>query len=338
MAAFEHYPTVPFHFIWISLTLLYGLQTWRLTPTYLTLVAVCLATGVMLWDLAANGFIDWEEITEVPLMASVFLSMVWQARRRQAALDAVQRYAESERVLRDRERVFSRQASHQLRSPITVARGHAQLLSRETQDPRVIEDAEIVIRELDKLHGIAKQLLELGYLETRETLDLSPCDLDTLVRATVGRWSRVADRLWEVSAQVGEDVILDRDRIEAALDELVVNAVKHTRPGQYVGVTARRAGDQVVLQVCDDGVGIDGDDLSRVFDHFWRGSRRRYHGSGLGLTIVKTVADVHDGHVMIESVPGHGAMITMTLPVTPAKPDRKSQAAEQPASASPPSG
>lgn len=315
MWVFPHYPTIPFHFIWISLTLVYGLRTWRSRPTTVTLIVVCLATAAMLWHLAFNGgYIDAEEIAEVPLMASVFLAMVWHARRRQAALEDVRRLADSERVLRDRERLFSRQASHQLRSPITVARGHAQLVLQETAEPAVLDDVAIIIRELDTLNAIATRLLELGSLEAPETLDLATCDLADLVAGTVERWSRVADRRWSLAAEPGIEVVVDRERLQAALDELVDNAVKHTEPGGRVGLAVRSGPRRALVEVRDDGVGVAAGDLARMFDQFWRGSRRRYHGSGLGLAIVKAVAEVHGGTVNASGSPGLGTTVTLTLP------------------------
>jgi two-component system, OmpR family, sensor kinase len=320
MWIFPHYPTIPFHFIWISLTLVYGLRTWRSRPTTVTLVVVCLATGAMLWHLSINGeYIDAEEIAEVPLMASVFLAMVWHARRRQAALEDVHRLADSERVLRDRERLFSRQASHQLRSPITVARGHAQLVLQETAEPAVLDDVAIVIRELDTLNAIATRLLELGSLETPETLDLTTCDLAELVTGTVERWSRVADRRWSVSAAPQTAVVVDRERLQAALDELVDNAVKHTGTGGAVDLAVRPGHRHALVEVRDDGVGVAPGDLPRMFDQFWRGSRRRYHGSGLGLAIVKAVAEVHGGSVSATGSPGLGTTVTLALPLPPGR-------------------
>lgn len=298
---------------------MYGLRTWPPRSTAAVLVAVCVVTAAALWHLSVvGGYVDVEELAEVPLMAMLFLAMVWHARRRQAALERVRQLAQSERALRDRERLFSRRAAHQLRSPITVARGHAQLILEDCTEPGVIEDVGTVIDELDKLNAVTTKLLALGTLETPETLDPVPCDLDELVASTVDRWRGVADRDWRALTPCGPLVQVDRERIQAALDELIDNALKHTVLGGVIEVGVRYGGQTVEVAVRDDGVGIDAPELPRVFDHFWRGSgSRRYHGSGLGLAIVKVVAEVHGGRVVMRANPDGGVSVAILLPLAP---------------------
>lgn len=320
MFVFPHYPTVPFHIIWISLTLLYGLRTWRDAPMLALLVVVCLATGTMLWHLTSHGFVDWEELLEVPLMAVVFLAMVWHARRRQVALEEAGRLARSERALRERERTFARQASHQLKGPLTVARGHAQLVLQRTTDPEIAEDVSVVIAELDKLSGTARRLLELGAIEQRETLHRTPCDVDELVTTTAARWATTTDRRWEAAGRTGAVLLVDRERVEAALYELIDNAVKHTSAGECIALTADLDGDELVLAVEDDGAGVDAEDLDHLFDQFWRGASRHYQGTGLGLAIVKAVATVHGGLARAEQLPSGGTRVAVTLPAQPSPP------------------
>ena len=112
--------TIPFHLIWVSLTLLYGYRVWRLRTTATLLAVVVAVTGAAFaWSVirAAEGF---DEVGEVPLMAAMFLAMVWHARRRQAAVEEARRRAEREHRMLERQREFVRDASHGLRTPITV--------------------------------------------------------------------------------------------------------------------------------------------------------------------------------------------------------------------------
>jgi signal transduction histidine kinase len=125
--AVSRWETIPFHFVWVSLTLLYGFRVWRTTTTAAVLGAVMAATGVALVWTVVQGNRAADEVSEVPLMAAMFVVMAWHAQRRQRAVDSAEQAAVSERKARDRQREFVRDASHELRTPITVARGHAEL-------------------------------------------------------------------------------------------------------------------------------------------------------------------------------------------------------------------
>src|SRR6266567_4231341 len=128
--------TVPFLIIWVSLTLIYGFRLWRLQPAILTLAAVTLATGLIIGVQVIRGQQDDDYLAEVPLVALMFLVMVWQGRRRLAAMEErVAALQELQRVSADNLRLLEQQslfvldASHELGTPITVALGHAELIA-----------------------------------------------------------------------------------------------------------------------------------------------------------------------------------------------------------------
>jgi two-component system OmpR family sensor kinase len=303
---------VPFHFVWISLSLVYGLQPWSLKRTYLVLVIVGIVTGLALIRHVQNGIIGWEETTEVPLMSMVFLAMVWHVRRRAVASAQARQTAESERRMRDAQRRFVRFASHELRTPLTVARGYTELIRNEHLNPQVAEDAAVVLDELDKLERIAARLLTLAQVEEPSQLRPAPLDLDALLRRTIKRWRPTAPRCWSIDSQAGT-IVADSDRLEAALDSLFENAVRYTEDGGLIRLSARPQGEYAVIEVRDDGLGIPDDDLSFVFESFRSGSIRG--GTGMGLAIVAAVVRSHGGSVHVENVAGGGASFVLCLPI-----------------------
>src|SRR3954468_20879653 len=183
--------TIPFHFVWVSLTIVYGFRVWRSWPTASALSAVVLISGVALVAMSGRGQVSAAELTEVPLMSAMFVAMVWHARRRQAALEELHRATE-------RERDFVRDASHELRTPITIARGHAELIRGVTGDGQTIADVDIVLDELSRLERVAERLLLLAAVEHPGFIRRSPLDVDALVVATARRWGAGAARDWLV--------------------------------------------------------------------------------------------------------------------------------------------
>jgi signal transduction histidine kinase len=130
MDVWPGWETIPFHFVWISLTLLYGFRVWRPAGTYMTLLVVVTVTGGLILSDAFSGDQLWGELFEVPLMSAMFLAMVWHARRRQDALGIVERQATQRESLLQRQERFLHDASHELRTPVTIARGHLEVHRR----------------------------------------------------------------------------------------------------------------------------------------------------------------------------------------------------------------
>ena len=135
MLVIPSWETVPFHFIWVSLTVLYGFRVWRTRPTLTVLAAVMGMTGAFIAIDYSRGAQPLDEITEVPLMAAMFVAMVWHARRRLSAMEETERVSMENLRLLERERRFVQDASHELRTPITVALGHTELIQRRATDP-----------------------------------------------------------------------------------------------------------------------------------------------------------------------------------------------------------
>jgi signal transduction histidine kinase len=319
MALVPQWETVPFHFIWVSLTLVYGYRVWESFQTALALTAVVVCTGVLLtYDVFHQGELA-DELTEVPLMASMFMAMVWHAQRRRSAMEDLRQVSDTNLRLLQRERQFVQDASHELRTPITVALGHAELIERGSGDAEMAEDARIVIDELVRLRRLADRLLLLATTEDPDFLSRSSVDVAELLAAALQRWSPI-DRRWRLGPVEPAIVDGDPDRLGLALDALVENAVKHTRPSDEIRLGSRRSGNQVVITVADSGAGMPADQLATIFERFTRLDEARTRdrgGVGLGLAIVKAIARAHGGTVQVRSAPGAGSTFELALPLAP---------------------
>ena len=300
MMALDEWQTVPFHLVWVSLTILYGFRVWPLAPMSVVLVIVGLTTGALLWS--GSGI---DEMSEVPLMSAMFLAMVWHARRREAALSAANAAAE-------RERDFIRDASHLLRTPITVARGHAELAAASA-DGQDAQDLGVVVDELGRLSRISNRLLLLASAEHPGFQRTQRVVLAELVDSTVRRWRVASDRDLRADVQAGGTVDVDEERLVAALDALVENAVKATAPGDRIVVRTRAEDGTAVLEVADTGTGIPADAVDHVFDRFVR-QPHPSGGTGLGLPIVKAIVEAHGGTASVISTPGEGTTVCLRLP------------------------
>jgi signal transduction histidine kinase len=322
MLLFPRWETVPFHFIWVSLTLLYGFRVWKTRPTLAVLAFVMGLTGAFIWIGVWRDETPPGELTEVPLMAAMFLAMVWHARRRLTAMEETERVSMENLRLLEREHRFVQDASHELRTPITVALGHAELIQRSATDPTLAEDAAVIADELMRLRRLADRLLLLAGSEDPEFLYPAAVDLETILMDAVRRWT-ATPRRWLLGAAEEATVIADADRLEVALDALIENAVNHTREQDTIEVAIQRRGARAVISVRDTGAGIPAADLDHIFDRFARADRGRSRhtgGFGLGLSIVKAIVDAHGGEVRVTSAVGVGTTFEILLPLSPVAP------------------
>jgi signal transduction histidine kinase len=314
MFVFASWETVPFHFIWVSLTILYGFRVWSITTTGRVLGAIILVTGAALIFDISRGTQPLDEVTEVPLMSAMFLAMVWHARRRLAATEEIQRVSEANSRLLERERQFIQNASHELRTPITIALGHAELVHQARDPGTIAEDSLVVVQELMRLRRLAERLLLLAAADDPDFLHKTPMEVEPMLVEAVHRWL-ATPRQWRLGTTDEVIVDADVDRLALAIDALVENAVKHTQPNDWIELSVRR-NHGVEIEVADSGSGIPTQDLERIFERFASADTResRDAGSlGLGLSIVKTVAEAHGGSVRVRSQVGKGSAFELVL-------------------------
>jgi signal transduction histidine kinase len=314
--------TVPFHFIWISLTLVYGFRTWKLGPTLWVLGGVMLLTAVGIGAAVRQGQERPSELIEVPLMALVFLAMVWHARRRLAAEGSYELIAgQIARILADQRR-FLQDAAHQLRTPTTIALGHAELLAGAlASDQQEGADIAVIIGELTQLRRISDRLLIIAAAADPAFLHPEPVALDELVTDLLRRWRPAASRRWRAGTLERVTVRADRERLTLALDALIENAVRHTSSDNAIQLTVTGGPDGTArVSVTDTGSGIAADQLPFIFDRFRTGDSRRARGTGLGLPLVAAVAAAHGGTVNVHSQPGKGSEFELVVPVADERP------------------
>ncbi len=220
-------------------------------------------------------------------------------------------------------REFVANVSHELRTPLASLKLLSETLSSGgADDATLLKDylARIEV-EVDRLAQMVDELGELSLLETGQiSLERRPVVVASLVSGAVARLEAQAERAGlHLTAAVPEDlppVEGDARRLEQALVNLLHNAVKFTPSGGSIAVAARLDGEAVAVSVADTGVGIQQDDLERIFERFYKADRSRSgQGTGLGLAIVRHIVRLHGGRVWAESSPGAGATFTFTLPV-----------------------
>jgi signal transduction histidine kinase len=310
--------TVPFLIIWVSLTAIYGARLWRLGSTLLTVAVVTLATGGLIGWQVIRGEQDLDYLAEVPLLAMMFVIMVWHARRRAGAMEEMRRVSEHNLLLLDQQRQFLQDVSHELGTPITIALGHAELIEHAATDGAIAKDARVAVDELLRMRRLANRLLLLASTDGPDFLRSAPVDVAELMVETLHRWSQTPRR-WSLGTLADVSVQADGDRLTLALDALIENAVDHTDADGTIELSARSDGDKVVLTVADSGSGIPAADLGRIFGRFSRidaGRSRDVGGFGLGLAVVKAIAAAHHGSVQVRSTVGKGSAFELLLPAT----------------------
>jgi signal transduction histidine kinase len=321
MRLIPEWQTVPFLIIWVSLTAIYGFRLWHLGSTVITVLTLTLTTGGLIGYQVLRGKQDLDYLAEVPLLAMMFVIMVWHSRRRITAMEEMRRVSEHNLLLLEQQRQFLQDASHELGTPIAIALGHAELIEQSVTDQAVAADARVAVAELMRMRRLTSRLLLLAATDSPDFLRVAPVDVEELVVDALRRWSHIPRR-WSLGELTDTRVLADRDRLTLALDALIENAVDHTKAESgSVELSARADGYDVVIGVTDSGAGIPATEVTRIFRRFSRldaGRSRTTGGFGLGLAIVKAIAEAHHGSVHVQSTVGRGSTFEIRLPATPA--------------------
>lgn len=308
--------SVPFHFIWVSLTVLFGFRLWSDAFTWSVVSIVVLSTGIVLLTAWAAEGMPADELLEIPLMFAMFLAMMLHTIRRRSAIEQMQRVSEENARMLQRERSFVQNASHALRTPITVALAHAELAQQFAIAESVKDDTEIIADELGRLRALTDQLLALATADAAELVHPTSTSLAAVVDAARRRWAPTP-RCWSVDVADDATVLADEQQLVLALDAMIENAIKVTDDGAPIELGVVRSAGTATIEVRDRGPGIAPELLDKLFERFMRGATPRGSagGSGLGLALVSAVAEAHKGSASAGNRAGGGAVVRLHLPI-----------------------
>lgn len=216
------------------------------------------------------------------------------------------------------QRTFLDDAGHELRTPITVVRGHLEMLPTSTPEQQA-RSLDLCVSELDRMSRMVDELIALAVTENEKFLQQHEVDLTDWFISVEDKADALSEgRTFATEIPQGT-AFIDADRLTEALLELVTNAHKYsTRPIELAGrVDDSTQPAQLILTVTDYGPGIPADIQDTIFERFHRGDVEASTGasSGLGLAIVKSIAENHGGHVWVHSTPPNGATFGLTLPL-----------------------
>jgi len=329
MVLVPNWSMLPFHFTWISLLLLYGIgyRTASRTLTWWLLVPVMAGAALIFVDDRIRALAPYDELIELPVMVVLLFAITRLTNRRKAAMAALDEVSRHNADLLERQRAFVQSASHELRTPITVALAHAELLpaSPADFDAAAVSDTAIVVDELTRLRRLVDRLLLLATAEQQDLARSAPVRLLPLIDAALCRW-RAVPRQWMLATREDMTVVADADRLVVAIDAVIDNAVRFTTGADSIALSVERHSAEAAITVTDSGPGIPDDQLESVFDRF-EGAASRTESSlnfGLGLSIVRAIAEAHGGRATAERGSGGGAAVTIWLPALDAGTDTRS--------------
>ncbi len=215
----------------------------------------------------------------------------------------------------DTQRKFINDAGHELRTPITIVSGHLELMGDDPAERAAT--IELVMDELDRMNRLVNDLILLAKSERLDFLQPEQVDIATLTEDLFSRAEALGDRYWRLATVGQGQISIDRQRIIQAMMNLAQNAVQHTDCGAEIAIGSNNDGRWLRLWVKDSGEGIAVEEQEQIFLRFARSkrNRRKSDGSGLGLSIVKAIAEAHHGQVLLSSQLEQGATFTLLLPM-----------------------
>jgi signal transduction histidine kinase len=215
------------------------------------------------------------------------------------------------------QRSFINDAGHELRTPITIIQGHLELMGDSPQEQQ--ETLALVMDELDRMSRMVNDLILLTKAERPDFLQRELIEVSAWMEELFAKVQTLAPRNWQLKCLGSGQIMGDRQRLTGALLNLVQNAVHYTQPTDVIEIGSSVGQKETRLWVRDTGEGIAPSDQPRIFERFARAanSQRRSDGAGLGLAIVRAIAEAHGGRVELVSAVGIGSTFALIIPLDP---------------------
>ncbi|CAH1194936.1 Adaptive-response sensory-kinase SasA [Paenibacillus plantiphilus] len=305
-----------------------------LLDSYLQVLVIALtitSIGAILFAIIGTYWFTSRLTSPIQYMVQTMREIDRSGKLRQIELGSKEQSAELEQLARafnqminrlertfDRQKQFVADASHELKTPLTVISSYAGMLKRWGRDDENVRDEaiEAISTEAQRLQNLTKSMLVLAEAEQEDWLKLERFDLVQLADETADMLHATFGRMIRVHApKTDMKLIADKDKIRQLLVILLDNAIKYSKEAIEISLQATKG--TVRLSVSDKGIGIPDDDMPLLFERFFRvdGARSRTTGGvGLGLSIAKRITDLHEGKIDVFSKPDHGTTITVVLP------------------------
>jgi two-component system, OmpR family, sensor kinase len=292
--------TLPEYLFGVAISLAYLFRAGHPFPAGWVLALATLVIGAATLIQYVPGVAWVLDFTEAILLSGMFVAMLRQVRRREHARDTLRR------LLYD--------LSHELRTPVTIARGHLDALRRV--DVRGGAEIAVALDELVRIQRVIERALLLAKAEQPGFLAETDVDVEPFLEEVFLRWTEVAPRAWRLGDVPAGVLHADPDRLRTAVDALLENAVKYTDGDDMIELKASAHDGGIAIEVANDGPALTSLDEERIFERFSRGgSTRRLgaEGTGLGLAIVDAIAKAHGGRCTVASSP-EGSVFSLHLP------------------------
>jgi len=308
-----------------------GIASFALVPgiSHERLVCVlCVNNGAEPYEFHASAQRFLDALAAQTALALENASLIFELRRNNDELAAANRKLQELDKLKSQ---FLSVATHELRTPLSVILGYNAMLA-ETLEGKIDQEEKETLREsiaaCKRLIRLVNAMLDITQIESgKMRMNLAPADLREIVHSVAALFHHESrERGVRLNVELPgrlPRLVVDAERIEQVLINLLGNALKFTDSGGSITISARQQGGTVEVAVQDTGIGISAEDQGRIFDEFAQirrqAANRQRHGSGLGLAIAKRIVEAHAGTIGVSSTPGSGSTFRFTLPLQPAR-------------------